>query len=88
MARTKAILGTGARLTDYLSASLLARVKPAQLVNEALDAHARNTQRLRSLPVVAGVYHTVALSLHPEAAYEEVFGEFGVTASLGSGLMG
>lgn len=29
MARTKATLGTGARLADYQSASLLARVIPA-----------------------------------------------------------
>jgi Insertion element 4 transposase N-terminal/Transposase DDE domain len=73
MARTKATLGTGARLADYLSASLLARVIPATVVNEVLDAHGRNTQRLRSFPAVVGVYYTVALSLYPEAAYEEVF---------------
>ena len=73
MARTKATLGTGARLADYLSASLLARVIPAPVVNEVLDAHGRNTQRLRSFPAIVGVYYTVALSLYPEAAYEEVF---------------
>lgn len=73
MARTKAMLGTGARRADYLSASLLARVLPAQAVNEVLDAHGRNTQRLRRFPAVVGVYYTVALSLYPEAAYEEVF---------------
>ena len=33
MARTKAVLGTGARLSDYLSASLLARVVPAEEVH-------------------------------------------------------
>jgi hypothetical protein len=73
MARTKAMLGSGARLADYLSASLLARVFPAERVNAALDAHGRNTQRLRSFPAVVGVYYTVALSLYPEASYEEVF---------------
>lgn len=73
MARTKAMLGTGARLADYLSASLLARVVPAELVNEVLDAHGRNSQRLRSFPAVVGVYYCIALSLYPEAAYEEVF---------------
>lgn len=51
MARTKATLGTGARLADFLSASLLARVIPARTVNEVLDAHGRNTQRLRSFPL-------------------------------------
>ena len=73
MARTKAVLGTGARLTDYLSASLLARVVPAEVVHEVLDAHGRNSQRMRSFPAVAGVYYCMALSLYPEAAYEEVF---------------
>jgi hypothetical protein len=73
MARTKAILGTGARLADYLSASLLARVVPAEVVNDVLDAHGRSSQRLRSFPAVVGVYYCIALSLYPEAAYEEVF---------------
>ncbi len=73
MARTKAVLGTGARLADYLSASLLARVVPAEVINEVLDAHGCNSQRLRSFPAVAGVYYSMALSLYPEAAYEEVF---------------
>ena len=73
MARTKAVLGSGARLSDYLSASLLARVVPAEEINDVLDAHGRNSQRTRSLPAVVGVYYCMALSLYPEAAYEEVF---------------
>lgn len=73
MARTKAVLGPGARLADYLSASLLARVVPAAVVHEVLDAHGCNTRRVRSFPAVAGVYYCMALSLYPEAAYEEVF---------------
>ena len=73
MARTKAVLGSGARLADHLSASLLARVVPAEVVHEVLDAHGCNSQRLRSFPAVVGVYYCIALSLYPEAAYEEVF---------------
>jgi hypothetical protein len=73
MARTKAVLGTGARLADYLSASLLARVVPAEVVHTVLDAHGCNSQRVRSFPAVAGVYYCMSLSLYPEAAYEEVF---------------
>src|SRR5260370_42570871 len=72
MARTKAALGSGARLSDYLSASLLARVVPAELVHAVLNDHGCNTQRVRSFPAVAGVYYCMALSLYPEAAYEEV----------------
>ena len=73
MARTKAVLGSGARLADFLSASLLARVIPAEVVNDVLDVHERNSRRMRSFPAVVGVYYSIALSLYPEAAYEEVF---------------
>lgn len=73
MARTKALLGAGARLSDYLSASLLARVYPAEHINAVLDAHGCNSRRIRSFPAVAGIYYCMALSLYPEAAYEEVF---------------
>jgi hypothetical protein len=73
MARTKAVLSVGARLSDYLSASLLARVYPADLVNEVLNEHGRNSRRVRSFPAVVGAYYCMALSLYPEAAYEEVF---------------
>lgn len=73
MARTKATLGAGARLSDFLSASLLARVVPADVVHAVLDEHGCNSQRVRSFPAVAGVYYCMALSLYPEAAYEEVF---------------
>ena len=73
MARTKATLSTGARLSDYLSASLLARVYPAPLISTILDQHRCNSQRIRSLPAVSGVYFCMALSLYPDVAYEQVF---------------
>ena len=73
MARIKATLGDGARLTDFLSTSLLARVYPSSLVGELLDQHGCNSQRQRSLPATAGVYYCMALSLYPEAAYGDVF---------------
>jgi len=73
MARTKAVLGAGARLADNVAVGLLARVVPAEVVHEVLDAHGRNSQRVRSFPAVVGVYYSIALSLYPEAAYEEVF---------------
>ena len=73
MARTKAVLGSGSRLSDYLCASLLARAVPPQMVHSVLDAHGRNSQRVRGFPAVAGVYYCMALSLYPEAAYEDAF---------------
>ena len=73
MARTKAELGPGARLSDYLSASLLARVYPPELVRRVLDEHGVNSQRVRSFPAVPVAYYCMALSLYPEAAYADVF---------------
>ena len=73
MARTKAVLGSGARLADYLSTSLLARVYPASLISELLNTHQCNSQRERSFPASAVVYYCMALSLYPEAAYADVF---------------
>ena len=73
MARTKAGLAPGARLADFLSASLMARVVPPEVVHEVLDAHGRNSQRIRAFPAVAGVYYVMALSLYPQASYEAVF---------------
>ena len=73
MARAKAVLGTGARLSDFMSASLLAQVFPSESVSACLDKHSRGSQRLRSFPATAGVYYCMALSLYPEAAYEAVF---------------
>lgn len=86
MARTKALLGAGARLSDHLSASLLARVYPAHLITQLLNAHGVNSQRNRSLPAVATAYYCMALSLYPEAAYEEVFAVVaqGLSRSLGT----
>ena len=43
MARTKAVPGSGARFSDYLSASLLARLVPAKQVHVVLDEHGGNT---------------------------------------------
>jgi len=62
MARTKAVLGSGARLSDFLAASLLARVVPADVVHAVLNEHGCNSQRVRSFPAVAGVYYCMALS--------------------------
>lgn len=73
MARTKAVLNSGARLSDFLSASLLARVFPAADIEQILNDHGCNSQRIRRFPAVVGVYYCMALSLYPEAAYEEVF---------------
>lgn len=73
MARSKAVLGEGARLTDYLSTTLLASVFPAPQVQEVLAEQGVASQRVRSFPAPAVAYYCMALSLYPEAAYESVF---------------
>jgi hypothetical protein len=82
MARTKATLGDGIRLTDYLGASLLARVYPLDLVEDVLKEHGAQSQRIRSFPAPVAVYYCMALSLYPHAAYEDVF------AAVAQGLAG
>jgi hypothetical protein len=59
---------------------LLARVIPSEAIHAALERYGRNSQRLRSLSAISGVYYCMALNLYPEAAYEEVF------AALAQGL--
>jgi len=73
MARTKVALGAGARLSDYLSASLLARVYSPELVNQKLSEYGVNSKRVRDFPAVCVAYYCMALSLYPEAPYEDVF---------------
>jgi hypothetical protein len=46
---------------------------PPQVVHAVLDEHGCNTQRVRRFPAVAGVYYCMALSVYPEAAYEDAF---------------
>jgi len=74
MARTKKILSAGVRLSEHLSASLLARVYPSAVIEGILNEQGRNSQRIRTMPAVAGSYFCMALSLYPEYAYEQVFG--------------
>lgn len=72
MARTKAMLGAGARLSDYLWTGLLARTCPREVVEEVLRACGRRSQRQRGLPARAVVYYVMALPLYMGVAYEEV----------------
>jgi hypothetical protein len=73
MARNKVGLGSGARFADYLSAGLLARAFPSEVITEVLNVHQCNSERVRAFPAPAVVYYTMALSLYSEAAYEDVF---------------
>lgn len=73
MARTKATLGDGVRLSDHLSASLLARAFPAAAVDECLAKYACQSVRHRKLEVQSCVYLCMALALYPEASVDSVY---------------
>jgi Insertion element 4 transposase N-terminal/Transposase DDE domain len=73
MARTKATLGIGARLADHLSASLLARVYPASMIEQILRDVGVESKRQRSLPMLTTSYYCIGLALYPECAYQAVF---------------
>ena len=73
MARTKATLGVGARLSDHLSASLLARVYPPALIEGIIRECGAQSKRRRTLPMLTTSYYCIGLSLYPECAYEAVF---------------
>ena len=73
MARAKATLGVGARLSDHLSASLLVRVYPPALIEGILRECDAQSQRRRTLPMLTTSYYCIGLSLYPECAYQAVF---------------
>ena len=73
MARARAALGNGARLTDFLSTSSLARVYPSSLIGDLLDTRKCNSQRQRSFSATAAVYYCMALSLYPERPHTAMF---------------
>ena len=72
MAGKAAVLSSGARLADYLSVGLLARIFPPSLVQQALELSGRQSQRNRAFPAAAVVYYVVALSLYRSVNAQEV----------------
>ena len=72
MARTPAVLSTGARLSDYLSLGVLSKAVPLPEVRAVLEATGRASQRQRELPAQVVVYYVIALALYMSASYREV----------------
>ena len=73
MGRTKATLGCGARLADYLTVGYFALNCPLQRVRETLERCGAQSKRRRDLPHEVLVYYLMCLCLYRRAAYEEVF---------------
>lgn len=72
MARTKATLGSGARLADHLTVGYLAMNCPLERVREVLTACDRQSLRRRKLPHEVLVYYVMCMCLYRKSAYEAV----------------
>jgi Insertion element 4 transposase N-terminal/Transposase DDE domain len=72
MARTKAALPAGSRITDYISLGVIARFFPLEKIREILEQTNRTSIRERDLPAHVVVYYVIALALYMRSSYREV----------------
>ena len=72
MARTKAALPAGSRITDYISLGVIAKFVPLAKVQEILEQTARTSIRQRDIPAQVVVYYVIALALDMRSSYREV----------------
>ena len=72
MARTRASLPGGLRLSDYLCVGVIARIYPHDAVREALERTGRGSVRRRSLPAEVMVYYVIGMALFRSVSTREV----------------
>lgn len=72
MARTRAELPKGTRITDYISLGVLTRTVPVSQVKAVLISQGRTSQRQRELPAHVVVYYVICLALFMQVSYREV----------------
>jgi hypothetical protein len=72
MARTRAQLPAGSRITDYISLGVIAKFFPAEKIHEVLAETKRASVRERDLPAQVVVYYVIALALYMRSSYREV----------------
>lgn len=72
MARTKAVLPEGARITDYISLGVTVKWFPRESVDRVLRQSGRGSLRQRDLPAHVVVYYVIALALYMQVSYLEV----------------
>ena len=72
MARTRAELPAGSRITDYISLGVIANFFPAEKVHEILQQTNRASVRKRDLPAQVVVYYVIALALYMRSSYRKV----------------
>ena len=73
------------RLTDHVALGVLTATFPPALVDAVLEATGRREQRHRLLPARLVVYYVLALTLFPQAGYEEVLRSLTEGLAWGSG---
>ena len=61
---------TERRLSDLVSVGVLARVFPADVVDEVIAECDRTEQRHRSLPARVMAYFSMGMALHSEGSYD------------------
>jgi len=72
MARTAAKLPKGARITDYISLGVIAKVFPREKVEEVLEKTGRASERQRDLPAHVMVYYSIGMALFMQVSCREV----------------
>src|SRR6266487_4203817 len=72
MARTRADLKPGSRITDYISLGVVGKWIPRERVESVLAQTGRASRRQRDLPGHVVVYYVIALALFMQVSYREV----------------
>lgn len=72
MARARAVLPPGTRLTDFISVGVLAEAVPRSAITEVLSKFGKASRRQRDLPAPVVVYYVMALALYMHCSCREV----------------
>jgi hypothetical protein len=72
MARSRAELKAGSRITDYISLGVVGKWIPRERVESVLAQTGRASRRRRDLPGHVVVYYVIALALFMQVSYREV----------------
>jgi hypothetical protein len=72
MARRRARLPDGTRISDHVSLGVLTTTVPASVIDAVLADTGRQSRRQRQLPARLMVYYVMALALYAQASYQEV----------------
>jgi hypothetical protein len=73
MARTKATLAGGVRVTDCIGLGVVTKVFPRERIDEVLDKSGATSRRQRLMPAHVAVYYVIGMALFMQVSYREVF---------------